>query len=91
MKVICKECNKEFITKEDMLKESYLGAMKTEVYFNCTHCEKKYLVCINSQITRRLMRKIKLYESTGDKIKLEDARKKLKTEMDKLNGKISSR
>ena len=86
MKVVCKECSKEFEPKQDMLKESYLGAMKTQTYFECPYCNKKYVVCINTPKARRLMTDIKKYTALGNSIKADEARKELKIEMDKSNG-----
>lgn len=86
MKIVCKECNREFEPNQDMLKESYLGAMKTQTYFRCPHCDKRYVVCINTPKARRLMTDIKRYEALGNSIKADEARKELKTEMDKSNG-----
>ncbi|WP_404988178.1 hypothetical protein [Clostridium culturomicium] len=86
MKIICKVCKKEFEPSQDMLKESYLGAMKTQTYFNCPHCNKRYLVCINTPKARRLMMDIKKYEALGDNMKVVELKKKLKVEMDKTNG-----
>lgn len=86
MKIVCKECNKEFEPSQDMLKESYLGAMKTQTYFRCPKCDKKYVVCINTPKARRLMANIKKYMALGNSIKADEARKELKIEMDKSNG-----
>ena len=86
MKIVCKECNKEFEPKQDMLKESYLGSMKTQTYFRCPHCNKKYVVCINTPKARRLMTDIKKCEALGDNAKAAKSRKELKIEMDKSNG-----
>ncbi|HAK42872.1 MAG TPA: hypothetical protein DCM59_09450 [Clostridium sp.] len=80
-------CNKEFEPKQDMLKESYLGAMKTQTYFECPYCNKKYVVCINTPKARRLMMDIKRYEVLCDNTKVAESRRKLKIEMDKSNGK----
>ncbi|SDO76392.1 hypothetical protein [Clostridium gasigenes] len=87
MNIICKECNKEFEPKQDMLKEKYLGAMITETYFECPNCNKKYLVCINTPKARKLMLDIKNYITLGENIKADKLRKILKIEMDKSNGK----
>ncbi len=87
MKIACKVCNKEFEPKQDMLKESYLGAMKTQTYFECPYCNKKYVVCINTPKARRLMMDIKRYEVLCDNTKVAESRRKLKIEMDKSNGK----
>lgn len=86
MKIVCKECNREFEPSQDMLKESYLGAMKTQTYFRCPNCDKKYVVCINTPKARRLMTNIKRYTALGNSIKADEARKELKIEMDKSNG-----
>ena len=86
MKVVCKECSKEFEPKQDMLKESYLGAMKTQTYFRCPYCNKKYVVCINTPKARMLMMAIKRYEVLGDNTKADESRRELKVEMDKSNG-----
>ena len=86
MNVVCKVCNKEFELKQDMLKESYLGAMKIQTYFECPYCNKKYVVCVNTLKARRLMTDIKRYEALGDNTKAAESRRELKIEMDKSNG-----
>jgi len=86
MNVVCKVCNKEFEPKQDMLKETYLGAMKTQTYFECPYCNKKYVVCINTPKARRLMTDIKRYEVLEDNTKAAESRRELKIEMDKSNG-----
>lgn len=40
MKAICDNCKREFEMSQDKLKEKYLGAMYTEVYYECPHCNK---------------------------------------------------
>lgn len=86
MKIVCKQCNKEFEPKKDMLKEKYLGAMITETYFECPKCDKKYLVCINTPKSRMIMNNIKNNIILGNEIKVDELRRKLKIEMDKSNG-----
>lgn len=100
MKVICDNCKREFETSRDMLKERYLGAMITEIYYICPKCEKKYLVCLQNIKTRELKRRIdKLKEAIRYKqynnykvipevIEVDKLVKELKKEMDKLNGKL---
>lgn len=87
MKIICYKCNNGFEPKHDMLKETYLGAMITEVYFKCPYCNKKYLICVKTSKARKLMLNIKKYEILDENIKIEESKKKLKFEMDKINGK----
>lgn len=87
MKVTCDTCNGEFEPKQDMLKETYLGAMITETYFNCPICSKKYLVCINTPRARKLMTDFQKCAASGNNIKAEQLRKELKVEMDRSNGK----
>ncbi|MEG1256891.1 hypothetical protein [Clostridium sp.] len=87
MKIICKKCNRDFEHKQDMLKETCLGAMLTQTYFECPYCNKKYVVCINTPKARRLMVDIKRYAALGDNVKVAEAKRKLKIEMDKSNGK----
>lgn len=87
MKIVCKNCNREFEHKQDMLKESYLGAMLTQTYFECPYCNKKYVVCINTPKARMLMVDIKRYAALGDNVKVAEAKRELKIEMNKSNGK----
>ncbi len=98
MKVICDSCNKEFVMKQEMLQEKYLGAMYTEIFYNCPKCRKKYLVCIMNSKCRKLKREIKekslarfnaskdietvLLDNDIDKIQQE-----LKREINRINGK----
>lgn len=60
MKVICDNCKREFNMTQDRLKEKYLGAMYTEIYYECPHCNKKHLVCVMNTKCRRLKRKIEM-------------------------------
>lgn len=97
MKVICDSCNKEFVMKQEMLREKYLGAMYTEVYYNCPKCDKKYLVCILNAKCRRLKREIKeksLAAYNGTKNinrvllgkRIDKVQSELKREMNRING-----
>ena len=56
MKVICEECKKDFQATNDMIKENYLGSMKTEVTYNCPNCGKKFIVGVMSTKARKLKR-----------------------------------
>ncbi|AQR95555.1 hypothetical protein [Clostridium saccharoperbutylacetonicum] len=56
MYVVCDECNKKFELEH---KTEYLGAMITETYFKCPHCETKYIVRLDNNLTRKLEKKIK--------------------------------
>ncbi len=40
MKAICDNCKREFEMSQDKLKEKYLGAMYTVVYYECPKCNK---------------------------------------------------
>lgn len=97
MKVICDSCGKEFIMTQEMLKEKHLGAMYTEVYYNCPKCGKKYLVCILNTKCRVLKRKIKeksllTYNATKDIERvlldkgIDEVQSELKKEMNRING-----
>ena len=57
VKVICdkKNCKHEF---EPQIKEKYLGAMISETYIKCPHCETKYLIKLDNTLTRRLQKNI---------------------------------
>lgn len=56
MKVICEECKKDFQATNDMIKENYLGSMKTEVTYNCPNCGQKFIVGVMSAKARKLKR-----------------------------------
>lgn len=97
MKVTCDSCNKEFIMKQQMLQEKYLGAMYTEIYYNCPKCGKKYLVCILNAKCRILKREIKekslsRFNATKDvetvllDKDIDKAHQELKREMNRING-----
>ncbi|NFC47363.1 hypothetical protein EXN05_08815 [Clostridium botulinum] len=96
MKVICDNCKREFEMSQDKLKEKYLGAMYTEVYYECPHCNKKHLVCVMNDKCRRLKRKMEVeiknkfaITNSIDAIlqdeKIDNIQKELKREMDKIN------
>lgn len=98
MKVICDSCNKEFIMTQEMLQEKYLGAMYTEVYYNCPKCGKKYLVCVLNPKCRRLKREIReksvaKFNATKDietvllDTDIDLLQQELKKEMNRINGK----
>ncbi|MCW7999889.1 hypothetical protein WBZ18_03415 [Clostridium botulinum] len=98
MKVICDNCKREFNMAQDKLKEKYLGAMYTEVYYECPKCNKKHLVCVMNTKCRRLKRKIEIkslrkFKDTNDVDKvlddkdIDNIQKGLKKEMDRINGK----
>ncbi len=81
---------------QDKLKEKYLGAMYTEVYYECPHCNKKHLVCVMNGKCRRLKRKMEVeiknkfaITNSIDAIlqdeKIDNIQKELKREMDKIN------
>lgn len=57
VKVTCENpnCNKEF---EPKIKEKYLGAMISETYIRCPHCNTKYLIKLDNNLTRKLQRNI---------------------------------
>ena len=97
MKVVCDSCSKEFIMKQEMLRERYLGSMITETFYYCPKCRKKYLVCIINAKCRRLKREIKekslqRFNDTEDiesvllDKDLELTQQKLKIEINKING-----
>ncbi|HDK7138930.1 hypothetical protein FDB72_10425 [Clostridium botulinum] len=98
MKVICDNCKREFNMTQDRLKEKYLGAMYTEIYYECPHCNKKHLVCVMNTKCRRLKRKIEMkslrkFKDTNDVDKvlddkdIDNIQKEFKREMNKINGK----
>ncbi|AJE10528.1 hypothetical protein [Clostridium botulinum] len=98
MKVICDNCKREFEMSQDKLKEKYLGAMYTEVCYECPHCNKKHLVCIMNAKCRLLKRKMEIrslrkFKDTNDVNKvlvdkdIDNIQKEFKTEVDKINGK----
>ncbi|NFB55908.1 hypothetical protein [Clostridium botulinum] len=97
MKVICDNCKREFNMTQDRLKEKYLGAMYTEIYYKCPHCNKKHLVCVMNTKCRRLKRKIEMkslrkFKDTNDVDKvlddkdIDNIQNELKKEMNRING-----
>ncbi|NFQ84173.1 hypothetical protein FDG04_02345 [Clostridium sporogenes] len=98
MKVICDNCKREFEMSQDKLKEKYLGAMYTEVYYNCPICGQKHLICIMNSKCRTLKRKMEAeiknkfaITNSIDVIlqdqKIDNIQKEFHEEMDKINGK----
>lgn len=98
MKAICDNCKREFEMSQDKLKEKYLGAMYTEVYYECPKCSKKHLVCIMNAKCRVLKRNMEFeirnkfaITNSIDVIlqdqKIDNIQKEFKNEMDKINGK----
>lgn len=100
MKLTCNKCGKEFAINQDMLNESYLGAMITETSFSCPKCGEKYITCIKNTKCRRLQRKIEeLREVIRIKhikkdypipeiFEVDELSKEVKKEMDRINGKV---
>ncbi|WP_238884505.1 hypothetical protein [Clostridium sp. YIM B02551] len=98
MKVICEECKREFEMTQDKLKESYIGAMLTEVYYHCPNCNKKHIVGVMNAKCRRLKRAMQIeimrkFASNNnidlilqDK-KIDDIQKALHHEINRINGK----
>lgn len=91
MIVICDECNKKFSLKQEDLQEKYLGAMYTEIYYNCKRCGHKYLIGVKNSKCRKLEYKLKnksLEALKGKDVKeeLEKIQKSHKREMDRING-----
>ncbi|CAM3001525.1 hypothetical protein HAHI6034_10935 [Hathewaya histolytica] len=96
MKVICDNCKREFEMKQDKLEEKYLGAMYTEVFYNCPHCCIKHLVGVMNAKCRHLKRKmetriLRRFKDTNnintvvaDK-DIDNIQKELKAEMDRIN------
>lgn len=100
MRVICERCKREFNMKQEMLQEKYLGAMLTEIFYNCPKCGHRYLICIQNAKCRKLKAKLdieskKLYSITNDVEKvlkskmLDNIQIELKKETDRINGKSS--
>ncbi|MDU6337086.1 MAG: hypothetical protein E6594_15030 [Clostridium sporogenes] len=96
MKVICDNCKRKFEMSQDKLKEKYLGAMYTEVYYECPHCDKKHLVCVMNGKCRRLKRKMEVEIKNKFSItnsidvilqdeKIDNIQEEFKREMDKIN------
>ncbi|AUM96155.1 MULTISPECIES: hypothetical protein [Clostridium] len=97
MKIICDNCKREFVMKQEMLREKYLGAMYTETYYNCPKCGKKYLVCIMNSKCMKLKREIKenslaRFNTTKDietvllDKNIDKLQQELKNEMNRING-----
>lgn len=83
---------------QDRLSEKYLGAMYTEVYYECPKCNKKHLVCVMNTKCRRLKRRIEIkslrkFKDTNDVDKvladkdIDNIQKEFKREMNRINGK----
>ncbi|KOR24185.1 hypothetical protein [Clostridium sp. L74] len=98
MKVICDNCKREFEMSQDKLKEKYLGAMYTEVCYECPYCNQKHLVCVMNTKCRKLKRRIKIkslrkFKNTNDMDKvladkdIDNIQKEFKKEMNRINGK----
>ncbi|AJE10288.1 hypothetical protein EXN65_18235 [Clostridium botulinum] len=97
MKAICDNCKREFEMSQDKLKEKYLGAMYTVVYYECPKCNKKHLVCVMNAKCRHLKRKMEIrisrkFKDTNDVDKIvadkeiDNIQKEFKKEMNRING-----
>lgn len=87
MKIVCNQCNRDFEAKNKMLKEWQMDSEYREVYFNCPHCGNKYRVALHNAETKRLQKKIRKAENTGNQEEVQELKVKLKIEMDRINGK----
>lgn len=58
MKVVCEECKRSFEMTNDILKESHIGSLKTEVTYNCPNCNQKYIVGIMNAKARKLKKRM---------------------------------
>ncbi|EKO1912184.1 hypothetical protein [Clostridium sporogenes] len=96
MKVICDSCKREFEMSQNKLKEKYLGAMYTEVYYECPKCNKKHLVCVMNSKCRALKGKMEVEIKNKFSItnsidvilqdeKIDNIQEEFKREMDKIN------
>ena len=57
---VCDECLETFYFTHKDIKEEYLGAMLTEVYFKCPHCGRKYVILIGDKQSRDYARQGRL-------------------------------
>lgn len=57
---VCDECLETFYFTHKDIKEEYLGAMLTEVYFKCPHCGRKYVILIEDKQSRDYARQGRL-------------------------------
>ncbi|MBZ9690880.1 hypothetical protein [Clostridium sp. M14] len=73
MQLKCKKCKSEIPITDDMLKRNYLGAMYSEIYYECPVCNEKYIVAMENTRARKL-------KKHGNK-------KEYKNLLDKINGK----
>lgn len=68
----CECCNQEFELHQVELKEKYLGAMITKLYYSCPRCRDEKLICITNtktrEMTRKVKRKIKYYNENDKAI-----------------------
>lgn len=94
MKVVCDKCKKQFVIVKNLIKENCIGALITELYFNCPKCNEKFLICLQNNKCRRIQREIEeqrqLLENEWNittNEKLIKKNKELKKEMDRINGK----
>lgn len=76
MKVICEKCSKEFDVN---VQEKYLGAMYTEIFYMCTECNCKYVVCVINNKCRDLKRRIHINNT-------KELKNEFKKELDRING-----
>ena len=96
MDVTCDGCGKDFDNSK--IRKKKLGAGVEQLYFDCPHCGRRYLICKTNGETRALQKqiskqraKVKHLVGTGadylhEKIKLEQLVKRHMTAMVKLHG-----
>ena len=86
MVLTCDKCRKSFNLTNKSIKDSYLGAMYTEKYFNCSHCGEKYIVQIDNKRTRDLKRMIDIATKLGSR-NIKEIRAEHEVVMRKIMGK----
>lgn len=83
MLAICNEgCNKQFEVKE--FKERKLKGGVREIYFKCTHCNKKYICFYTDREIRKLQTDLRNKRSNTKREEIEQLQQRIKEKMDKL-------
>jgi hypothetical protein len=66
MKVTCDECQKEFTITE--LREKKHPKQVIETYFQCPHCQKKYVAFVTDPVIRKLQFDIRKLQDNPPKV-----------------------
>lgn len=87
IKVKCSGCDKEFDSMKIKINRFRRADGLTELFFLCQKCKKRYVVCVHSDETLDLQRKITVLDKRGDTDEARKLRILLKKKLDDINHK----